>query len=112
MTLESLSLQARESEVSMVPLAPVHPDGHSCLLREELRAYPDQKRPGLCPEELDLLNHPKTDTQSKVGLSTEGITFLVKRQNLKSIRHLFYRFSLHLDLSDVSLCLNSGYAFW
>lgn len=34
-------------------------------------------------------NHPKTDTQSKVGLSRESISFLVKRQNLKSIAIYF-----------------------
>lgn len=92
----------------MVLLALVHPGGHSCLQREGLRAYQDQKRRGSSPKELTV----SLSIQSKVGLSREAIHFLVQWQNLKSASHLFYSLSLSLSLFNVSLCLNSGYAFW
>lgn len=83
----------------MVPLAPLHPDRHSCLLREEFRASSDLKKkkkkgPDFALKNWISTNHPKTETQSKVRLSRESVSFLVKRQNLKSIAIYFTDWAL------------------
>lgn len=96
----------------ITPLAPGHPDGHSCLLMEGLRASPDQRTTWLLPWRTESSLSTLTHTSSlKLGCQGKLLVFSVKILYLKNISHFFYRLFPNLDLFDVFLCLKSGYTF-